>query len=81
MLTAHANLHKILGTFTINVRAEILSGRGMGPEILKKRPDINYFSKSGEKRRTEILRGVVCVEGEMGGCHESQEMTSCSRDT
>ena len=46
-------------------------GEGGVVLILKKRPDINYFSKSAEKLQTDIFPGV---EGGGGG-HETHEMT------
>ena len=46
---------------TINVRANIFSGGDL--EILKKRQDINYFSQSADKLRSDIFsgEGVVVV--------------------
>ena len=49
--------------FAINVRAEILSRKGGGLQILKKRPDINYYSKSTEKLQAGIFTDGVVVGG------------------
>ena len=54
------NVSLYYGPFTINVRAEVLSGWGSWDT--QKRPDINYFSKSAEKLRTDIVfAGEVVV--------------------
>ena len=65
-IKGRANTCIFTGPFTINVRADILSGRGL--EILEKREDINYFSKFAEKLRTDI------ISGDRVG-HETREMT------
>ena len=57
------------GSFTINVRVDIFFG-GVGLEILKKRPDINYLSKSSEKLRVDIFSGG-------GVTRLSRAMTNC----